>query len=69
MPENTSVIFESAMQLSEEERLSLVSRLLDTLPEHAVTVSLDDSDFLDELDRRFAQPEGAIPWAELRAEG
>ena len=69
MPENTNVLFEAAMRLPEEDRLSLVSRILDTMPADDVTTSLDDPDLLDELERRFAQPEGAIPWSELRAEG
>lgn len=68
MPENTNVLFEAALRLSEEERLSLVSRILDTMPAQDVTASLDDPELLDELDRRFAQAEGAIPWSELQAE-
>ena len=68
MPENTNLLFEAAMQLPEEDRLSLVSRILDTMPAQDVTTSLDDPDLLDELERRFAHPEGAIPWSELRAE-
>jgi hypothetical protein len=69
MPESTNVLFEAALQLPEEERLSLVSRILDTLPDHDVTTCVDDPDLLVELERRFADPEGAISWSELRAEG
>ncbi len=69
MPENTNLLFEAAMQLPEEERLSLVSRILDTMPAQDVTTCLDDPDLLNELERRFAQPDGAIPWSMLRAEG
>jgi hypothetical protein len=69
MPESTNLLFEAALQLPEEERLSLVSRILDTMPDHDVTTSLDDPDLLVDLERRFAQPDGAIPWSELRAEG
>ncbi len=69
MPEDTNLLFEAAMRLPEEERLSLVSRILEALPTDDVTSSLDDPDLLNELERRFAQPDGAIPWSELRAEG
>jgi hypothetical protein len=31
-----------------------VSRILDTLPAHGATTSLDDPDLLVQLDRRFA---------------
>ena len=66
MPESTNVLFEAALQLPEEERLSLVSRILDTLPAHDVTIYLDDPDLRVELERRFAQPEEAIPWSALK---
>ena len=68
MPDSINVLFEAALQLPEEERLSLVSRILDTLPVDDLTASIDDPDLLLELERRFAEPEGAIPWSELRAE-
>jgi len=68
MPESASVLFEAALQLPEEERLSLVSRILDTMPDQDDTICVDDPDLLVELERRFADPEGAIPWSELRAE-
>lgn len=69
MPESASVLFEAALQLPEEERLALVSRILDTMPDRDDTTCVDDPDLLVELERRFADPEGAIPWSELRAEG
>ena len=68
MPENANLLFEAAMHLPEGQRLSLVSRILDTMPAGDVACSVDDPDLLDELERRFAEPEGAIPWSELRAE-
>jgi hypothetical protein len=39
------------------------------MPDQDVTTCVDDPDLLVELERRFADPEGAIPWSELRAEG
>ena len=69
MPESAHVLFEAALQLPEQERLSLVSRILDTMPDQDVTTCVDDPDLLVELERRSADPEGAISWSKLRAEG
>ncbi|NLF70735.1 MAG: hypothetical protein GX575_17015 [Candidatus Anammoximicrobium sp.] len=69
MPDSANVLFEAARQLPEEERLSLVSRILDTLPVDDLTASIDDPDLLLELERRFADSEGAISWSALQAEG
>jgi len=43
------------MTQAEAQRLSLVSRILDTMPVQDVWASLDDTDLLDELERRFAR--------------
>jgi hypothetical protein len=60
--------FEVAMQLPEEDRVALIGRLLETMPARDFGLSLDSPDLLDELDRRFADQEGEIRWADLRAE-
>ena len=57
--------FEVAMQLPEEDRVALIGRLLDTMPARDFGLSLDSPDLLDELDRRFADQEGEIRWADL----
>ena len=57
------------LQLPENERLAIVSRLLETLPPEDITISLDDAQLAEELDRRFADSEGAVPWSDLKAEG
>ena len=62
-------ILDAALRLSENERLAIVSRLLETLPPEDITVSLDDPQLVEELDRRFADNEGTIPWSDLKAEG
>lgn len=69
MHESTNVLFWAALQLPEHERLSLVLRILDTMPDQDVTTCVDDPDLLVQLERRLADPEGAVPWSELRAEG
>ncbi len=60
--------FEAAMQLPEEDRVVLVGRLLETMPAREIALSLDALNLLDELDQRFADREGEIRWADLRAE-
>jgi putative addiction module component (TIGR02574 family) len=68
MQADYAVVFEAALKLPEVERLALVSRLLETMPAEDSSLSLDDSSLAEELDRRFADPAGSIPWSELRAE-
>lgn len=68
MQSDSDVIFHAALDLTETERLALVSRLMETMPEQSVTVSLDDADLHAEIERRFADPSGAVPWSELRGE-
>lgn len=63
-----NAILEAAMLLPESERLALASRLLESVPPNEATMSLDDPTLLEELDRRFADRDGAIPWTELQAE-
>lgn len=68
MLDTSQVILDAAMQLPEEERLEVVSRLLESLPDDVDVWSTDDPDFIHELDRRFADPAGSISWTELRDE-
>ena len=62
-------IFQAALALSETDRLVLVSRLMETMPQESVTASLDDDDLQAEVERRFADQSGSIPWSDLRDEG
>ena len=66
MSVDPETVFNAALQLSEGERLNLAFRLLDTVPEDAPGLSLDDPNLRQELDRRFADSDGSIPWSELR---
>jgi putative addiction module component (TIGR02574 family) len=66
---NSDTIFEAALKLTENERILLVSRLMDTIPGDEVCMSIDDPGLLDELDRRFSDGSETIPWSDLRAEG
>ena len=69
MQSDPETILSAALNLPESQRLALVSRLLDSLPPDDLTVSLDDPRLAEELDRRFADSSGAVPWPELKAEG
>jgi hypothetical protein len=68
MQTSSDAIFQEALLLPESERLTLVSRLLETMPGEDTSASLDDASLVEELDRRFADREGSIPWSDLRAE-
>jgi putative addiction module component (TIGR02574 family) len=64
----SDVIFSEALKLPESERLTLVSRLLETMPADDSALSLDDPSLIEELDRRFADSAEGAPWSELRTE-
>ncbi len=66
LPSDT--VFEAALELPENERLVLVSRLLETIPVDDLSLSLDDDSLCEELDRRFVDREGEVDWSELRTE-
>ena len=68
MQQTSEMIFEAALELPESERLTIVSRLLETMPPEDSSASLDDPSLIEELDRRFADREGSVTWPELRAE-
>jgi hypothetical protein len=59
-------IFEAAVKLPEGERMELVSRLMDTLPDAPNLLCVDDPNFIEELDRRAADDSGSISWSELK---
>jgi hypothetical protein len=48
----SDAIFSEALKLPESERLTLVSRLLETMPADDSGLSLDDPLLIEELDRR-----------------
>jgi hypothetical protein len=68
MPTTCDEILEAALQLSEDERLLIVNRLLETLPEDLPGLDSDDPGYLAELERRSGDLDGAVPWEVLREE-
>lgn len=69
MSPDSDAILDAALQLPEDARLSLVSRLLESLPPEDMALSVDDPRLGEELDRRFADSEGIVPWSDLKSEG
>ncbi len=68
MPADLQVVLDEAMQLPEADRLTLVSRLMQSLPPSDIGVSVDDPELAAELDRRFAQSDEGVAWSQLKAE-
>ena len=69
MSPDADSILDAALRLPEDVRLSLVSRLLESLPPEDLALSLEDPRLAEELDRRFTDREGAVPWSELKSDG
>jgi putative addiction module component (TIGR02574 family) len=61
-------ILDAALRLSEDDRMLIVGRLLETLPAELPGWSMDDPELEAELERRSGDWEGAIPWEQLREE-
>lgn len=62
-------LFDAALHLPEAQRYELVARLLESTPDEVSGLSLDDEDFVGELDRRSLDREGSVDWQDLREEG
>ena len=58
-------ILEAALNLPEDDRFQLVAQLLESFPGDDSGVSIEDSNLLAELDRRFADTERAVPLSQL----
>jgi len=66
MTPDSDAIYEAAMNLPEQDRLVLVTRLMDTLPAEDEGLSMDDPGLMEELDRRWAENGKGVAWSELR---
>lgn len=60
-------ILDLALKLTEAERLEIACQLLDSVPADREEMALDDPQFVEELDRRFADEERDISLEEFRA--
>ena len=61
-------ILDVALKLPEGDRLAIIDRLLETLPDDLPGLSDDDPEFHEELERRSGNWEGAVPWQQLQDE-
>jgi putative addiction module component (TIGR02574 family) len=68
MESNPEAIYQAALELPEDERLALVTRILETVPDEPAGLSIDDPQLMAELERRSADLDGAVPWTQLRDE-
>jgi hypothetical protein len=63
---STDELIEAVLALPVEARIVVLERLLEVTPEDPPGLSIDDPDFLAELDRRSADsPENFLPIEEL----
>ena len=69
MSSTTDEIISAAIQLSEADRLVIVSQLLATVGDEEHLPELDGEGFLEELQQRRNDPVNAIPWSQLRDDG
>ena len=63
----SDAILNEALQLPEQDRLVIAMRLLETVPDEPVGLSMDDPGLAEELARRSADLSGAVSWNELRS--
>lgn len=68
MPATFAEIVSAAIQLSEKDRLAIVSQLLETMGEEDNLPDIDDDDFSAGIQRRRNDPVDAVPWSQLRDE-
>jgi hypothetical protein len=68
MPVNVQEILEAAMKLPDADRLAIANCLMETLPNEIVALGANDSEFLNELDRRWQSRHDTVPWNSLRGE-
>ena len=68
MSSTLAEIVSAAIQLSEQDRLAIVSQLLETMGDDEHLPDIDDDDFIEEIQRRQNDPADAVPWSQLRDE-
>lgn len=71
MTANVQVVLDSALKLSEDERIALAEELFaSVVPARIETEPLADEELLAELDRRAAEfqidPTAGIPWGDVK---
>lgn len=59
-------ILKSALSLPESDRIRLATELLDSFPGTPPGLSIEDPEFLKELERRANDPAPGIAWEEIQ---
>jgi hypothetical protein len=65
MPTTHDEILSAALKLPENERLSIATQLLNTLPSEAADKFLDDEKLLEELERRAKDGSEPVPLSDI----
>lgn len=68
MSTNAESVVQAFLALPHDEQLAVAARVIELLPADEALPNMDDPDFIQELDRRFNDVEGAMTWEELDAE-
>jgi hypothetical protein len=66
MEPSPEAILAAAMQLPEEDRFALASRLLQSMPSGGAALSVEAPGLVEELDRRLGDRVDAVSWSQLR---
>ena len=61
-------ILKSAMELPEADRLKIATELIDSVAEEWPGWSLDDPEFVAELERRVNDGSRGVPWETIEAQ-
>ena len=65
MASSPDEIIDAALKLPESDRLLIVARLLETLPNDYPGLSEDNAGFMDELERRASDADPTIPVSDV----
>jgi hypothetical protein len=68
MQSMVEALFQMALELPEGERMTLISRLLQSLPSEGEGLSLDDPQLDEKLQRQYSDGIRPVPWSELHGE-
>lgn len=65
MSTNLDEFIDAAILLDEADRFQVVTRLLETLPNEPPGLSVEDPEFIAELEQRADDLEGVVPSSQL----
>jgi hypothetical protein len=62
---STDELIEAVLDLPASDRIRVLERLLEATPDELPGMAVGDPGFLEELDRRAAEPENSVPVEDL----